>query len=91
MLETGLYQDKAPITLCGDNRGSIDLTKNPKYHARTKHIEVLYHFVRKKVQEGLVSVKSVSTTNQTADIFTKPLTKQPFESNRLQLGLHPVV
>ena len=49
MIETGLYRDRRPITLYGDNNGSIDLTKNPEHHARTKHIEVQYHFVREKV------------------------------------------
>ena len=90
MNESGLHQSTGPIILNGDNNGSISLSKNPENHARTKHIEVQYHFIREKVLEGLVDVKHVSTKDQLADIMTKPLTKQPFESNRLKLGLHPI-
>ena len=73
MNESRLCQDKGPIILFGDNNGSISLTKNPENHSRTKHIEVQYHFVREKVQEGLVRVEYVSTKDQLADILTKPL------------------
>ena len=85
------FDTERPIALLGDNSGSIALTKNPEHHARTKHIDVQYHYVREKVQEGFVRVEYVSTKDQVADIMTKPLTKQPFEAGRLKLGLHPVI
>ena len=90
MNESGLDQSNGPIILNGDNSGSISLSKNPGNHSRTKHIEVAYHFIREKVMEGLIQVEHVSTRDQLADIMTKPLTKQPFESNRLKLGLQRV-
>ena len=88
--ETGLEASKDPITLLGDNSGSLSLSKNPENHSRTKHIEVQYHFVREKVAEGLVLVNYVSTKDQLADILTKPLKKPLFESFRSRIGLHPV-
>ena len=45
----------------------------PVFHARTKHIEVHYHFVRKRVLFGEVELYYVPTDRQTAVIFTKPL------------------
>ena len=60
-------------TIYCDNLSSIQLTKNPVFHARTKHIEVHYHFVCERVLSGEVKLQYVLTDRQTADIFTKPL------------------
>jgi hypothetical protein len=62
-----------PIVIYSDNLSSIQLAKNPVFHARTKHIEVNYHFVRERVLSGEVELQYVPTDRQTADIFTKPL------------------
>ena len=52
---------------------SIYLARNPVFHAQTKHIEVHYHFIRKRVQAGEIDLQHVSTNLQVADIFTKAL------------------
>jgi histone deacetylase 1/2 len=56
-----------------DNLSSIQLGKNPVFHARTKHIEVHYYFVRERVLFGEVELTHVPTNRQIADIFTRPL------------------
>jgi hypothetical protein len=61
----------APIVIYCDNISSILLANNPVYHARTKHIEVHYHFIRKKVLAKEIDLIHVSTKDQIADIFTK--------------------
>jgi hypothetical protein len=48
------------------------------YHARTKHIKVDYHFVREKVINRDISIQSISTHDQIADIFTKGLSSTQF-------------
>jgi hypothetical protein len=48
------------------------------FHARTKHIEVDYHFVREKVLNRDVLIKFISTSDQVADIFTKGLSSSRF-------------
>ncbi|GKD39278.1 retrovirus-related pol polyprotein from transposon TNT 1-94, partial [Tanacetum coccineum] len=58
--------------LC-DNKGAIDLTKNPVLHSRTKHIEIRHHFLRDNVEKGNISIKKVSSEDNIADILTKPL------------------
>ncbi len=62
-----------PIVIYCDNMGSILLTNNPVYHARTKHIEVYYHFIREKVLAKEIDLIHVSIEDQIVDIFTKAL------------------
>jgi hypothetical protein len=62
-----------PTMIYCDNLSSIQLAKNPVFHARTKHIEVHYHFVLERVLSGEVELTYVPTNRQIADIFTKPL------------------
>ncbi|KAK9077447.1 hypothetical protein SSX86_005784 [Deinandra increscens subsp. villosa] len=74
----------APVLWC-DNLGATYLTVNPIFHARTKHVEVDYHFVREQVARGNLRVHFISTDDQIADVFTKPLTSQRFASLRSKL------
>ena len=73
-----------------DNLSAIKLTHNPVFHARTKHIEIHYHFIREKVQEGSVVIQYCTTNEQVADIFTKSLGKEKFNFCREMLGLREV-
>lgn len=70
-----------------DNQGAIKLTKNPEFHKRTKHIEVRYHFIREKFEEGFFRLRYVNTKEQIADIFTKPLSRHKFQYFRKLLGM----
>jgi len=54
----------SPPTLWCDNIGALALTSNPVYHARTKHVEVDYHFIREKVVNSDILVKFLSTHDQ---------------------------
>ena len=46
-----------PIRIFCNNMSSIYLARNPVFHARTKHIEVHYHFVRERVQDGEIDLQ----------------------------------
>ncbi len=61
------------VVIYCDNISSILLANNPVYHARTKHIEVHYHFIREKILTREIKLIHVSTENQVDDIFTKAL------------------
>lgn len=83
--ELGL-QAQATVIYC-DNQGAIALAKNPQFHARTKHIDIQHHFVREKINEGLVQLKYIDTSDQVADGLTKALDKARFERFRRDIGL----
>lgn len=61
-----------------DNMSAFYIPVNHVFHARTKHIELDYHFVGEKVVLGLLITKYVTSKQQLADILTKPLTKAVF-------------
>uniref|UniRef100_A0A2N9EQM2 Uncharacterized protein n=1 Tax=Fagus sylvatica TaxID=28930 RepID=A0A2N9EQM2_FAGSY len=75
-----------------DNISSISLASNPVFHARTKHLEVDYHYVRDKVVRKELEVCYISTTDQVADIFTKGLSKSRFLllTNKLMVRSRPI-
>nr|CAN80699.1 hypothetical protein VITISV_000889 [Vitis vinifera] len=56
-----------------DNTKAINISKNLVQHSRTKHIEIRHHFLRDHAQKGDITLEFVSTKDQLADIFTKPL------------------
>ena len=59
-----------------DNQSAISLVQNPRFHRRTKHIELKYHYVREIYQSRLIDIDYVSTHLITADLLTKPLTRE---------------
>ncbi len=77
----------APVVIYCDNISSILLVNNSIYHARTKHIEVHYHFIRKKVLAKEIDPIHVSTKDQVADIFTKALGSNKFKKFQKMLGV----
>lgn len=70
-----------------DNTGAIYLSANPVFHARTKHIELDYHFVREQIKLGKLSIRFISSADQIADIMTKPLGQQLFSMHFSKLRL----
>jgi hypothetical protein len=63
------------------------MTANHVFHARTKYIEVDYHFVRERVTQKLLDIKIISTEDQIADGFTKSLPVRKLVEFRYSLNL----
>jgi hypothetical protein len=84
--ELGVVRQRTPILWC-DNLGATYLTANPVFHARTKHIEIDFHFVRERVAAGDLDVRFISTRDQLADVLTKPATRQMIDRFKYNLNL----
>ena len=76
----GISQDTM-IVYC-DNSSTIDISKNPIQYSKTKHIEIIYHFIRDLVERKIVALEYIPTERQNADIFTKSLDRSKFETLR---------
>jgi hypothetical protein len=81
----GYNLSKVPL-LC-DNESAIRLADNPVEHSRTKHIDIWHHFLRDHEQKGDIDIYHISTENQLADIFTKPLDEKRFCRLRSELNV----
>lgn len=77
-----------PVKLYVDNQSAIKLIRNPEFHKRTKHIDIKYHFVREKYDEGRINPIYVPSEEQLADILTKPLPKSTFQRLRGDIGVN---
>jgi hypothetical protein len=76
---------KVPL-LC-DNECAIHLADNPVERSHTKHIDIWHHFLRDHQQRGDIDIYHISTKNQLADIFTKPLDEKMFCRLRSELNV----
>ena len=72
-----------------DDQGAIEISRNPKYHGRMKHINIWHHFVQDQVKKGILMLKFCQSQSevQKADIFTKALARDRFEKLRLSIGV----
>ncbi|GJV64548.1 retrovirus-related pol polyprotein from transposon TNT 1-94 [Tanacetum coccineum] len=84
--ELGVKQIRGSVIKC-DNTSAIQLSINPVFHGRCKHIGVRFHFLRDLVSKGTISLEYVETKEQVADILTKPLHRDDFERLRERLGV----
>jgi hypothetical protein len=81
----GYKLSKVPL-LC-DNESAICMADNPVEHSRTKHIDIRYHILRDHQQRGDIEITYVSTKEQLADNFTKPLDEKTFTKLRNELNI----
>jgi hypothetical protein len=76
-----------PIILYGDNQGSQAVAKNRKTDAKTKHIQVQYHFTRDKVEDKTIQLQYCQTDLMIADYLTKPVSAVKFKWCRTAIGM----
>jgi hypothetical protein len=70
-----------------DNLGAKYLSANPVFHARTKHIEIDFHFVRERVAQKSLDIIFIASGDQVADGFTKALPRVNLRTFRNNLNL----
>ena len=90
--DLGVFLPVPPKLWC-DNVSALAIASNPVFHARTKHIEVDYHFVREKVLRKDLQVKYIATGDQLADVFTKslPSSRFAFLRSKIMVSIDPMV
>jgi hypothetical protein len=85
VLDSRIMQGVVPLHI--DNESAVKLTKNPESHARTRHIDIRYHYIRELVEDGTIETIWIPGTENPADMFTKPLAAPPIEMICKKLGL----
>ena len=86
LTEIGISLNSTPVIWC-DNQSAAALVSNPKFHSRTKHIELDVHFLREKIANQSFKVNYVPSSHNSADILTKALAYHPFHYLKDKLTL----
>ena len=87
LLKEMCYIVNIPITIMEDNQSCIKMVLNENFNARSKHIDIKYHFVKDYCINNFVNLKYCPTDKMIADILTKPLSKTRLLLLRTLLGL----
>ena len=86
MKTLGFKNQNKILVLC-DSNSAIQLSKNPVFHGRSKHIDIRFHFLSDLVKDRSIELSHCNTQNQIADIMTKPLKLEQFLKLRNMLGV----
>ena len=86
MKELKIASDQS-MELFSDNKEVTDISRNPVHHDRIKHVEVDCHFVKEKIENGVLIISYVPTKEQVADVLTKGLARSNFEHMIGKLGM----
>lgn len=78
---------ETPTTLFCDSKSAIALAHDGHYHARTKHIDIRYHFIRYIIEAGTIKLVYCPTNDMTADVLTKALPSVKAKHFASALGL----
>nr|GEV34721.1 hypothetical protein [Tanacetum cinerariifolium] len=85
LIDYGIRFNKIPM-YC-DNKSAIALCCNNVQHSRSKHIDIIYHFIKEHVENGMIELYFVNTEYQLADLFTKALGRDRIEFLINKLGM----
>jgi hypothetical protein len=89
LTELQLFKSK-PLMLYCDNKAAIDIANNPIHHDRTKHIEIDRHFIKEKLDKGIICLPYVKSASQVADVLTEGLPEKMFSAFCTKMGLYDV-
>ena len=87
LTELGSTTAQSPMMIYIDNRGAIEIAKDPKHHQRTKHIDVQHHYICEWVTLKIVKIEHVPSCDMLADGFTKALPRIKYDRMLDGLGI----
>ena len=73
-----------------DNKLAISIAHNPVQHDKTKHIEIDRHFIKEKLDNGLICTPYISSQDQVADMLTKDLPTLVFNRMMSKIGMQDI-
>ncbi|GAV76367.1 hypothetical protein CFOL_v3_19842, partial [Cephalotus follicularis] len=79
-----------PLMLYSDSKSAINIAHNPVQHDRTKNVEIDRHFIKEKIEAGLICTPFIPSTEQTADMLTKAVHRRVFEHLCTKLGMYDI-
>ena len=80
------YPQTKPTMMYNDNQATIWLIQNPKFHQRTKHINIKYHIIQESYQRMDLTIFFITRNNNLADTFTKPFAHNQFQQFHSLMG-----
>ena len=84
--EIGFQQTSATV-IHQDNQSTIALAHNPINHGRTKHIDVIHHYIQELIENEEIQLTYCPTASMIADIMTKALPRQKFEQHHDEMAI----
>nr|CAD1835380.1 unnamed protein product [Ananas comosus var. bracteatus] len=84
--ELGFGQNEAMKLHC-DNTSAIEIAHNPVQHDRTKHVEIDRHFIKEKLEAGIITFPFVRSEHQLADVLTKAVAGSVLDDSIVKLGM----
>lgn len=78
------------MKICYDNKASISITHNPILHDKTKHVKMDNHFIKEKLDGGLICMPYIPTVEQIANVFTKRVPKKLFDKLISKLAMEDI-
>ncbi|XP_073113603.1 uncharacterized protein [Elaeis guineensis] len=85
-----LWAISSLLFLFCDNKAVINIANNPMQHDRTKYIEVDRYFIKEKLDQRIICLHFVKSSEQLANILTKGLSTSSFSSICNKMGLHDI-
>ena len=83
----GIWQHARTYMIFSDNKSAIELSKDHQYHARTKHVDIRYHFIRWVIEKGSIRLIYCPTKDMLVDTLTKLLANTKAKNFASELGL----
>ena len=86
LLDLGFKQNETMSLYC-DNTSAIAIAHNLVQHDRTKHVEINRHFIKEKLEAGIISFPFVRSELLLTDVLTKGVSSKVFNESQFELGM----